>query len=341
MAVENRNHIVFVSIDGDRPERNGIDVFARTNSQLQFIRFIPMRSTLFGLALSQDGRTLFIANDGGVAVLRADLAAQGDIVLRYLAISDNPGTIEVAVSPDARFIYFSNESMKSVGVVGFNWDAATGREAQWHVIGAIATNLAPVGLTLSSDGRWLYATSEIKPSIIRPCPGNGVPRAQGTLQVIDTQQAQSASTKAVVSSVTAGCSPVRVALSPDDTTVWVTARGDNRILAFDAQALRTNASRAQRASVDVGSAPVGLALIDDGKVGIVANSNRFNQSAGRATATAFDTTKALEGQPAVLTTLQTGAFPREVTESPDHQVIYITNYGSDSFQVIQEQALLP
>ncbi|MGH9470326.1 MAG: hypothetical protein ACRD1N_08290 [Terriglobia bacterium] len=37
---------------------------------------------------------------------------------------------------------------------------------------------------------------------------------------------------AVLATVDAGCSPVRMAESADKTVLWVSARGDNRVLAL-------------------------------------------------------------------------------------------------------------
>ncbi len=37
----------------------------------------------------------------------------------------------------------------------------------------------------------------------------------------------------------------------------------------------------------------------------------------------------------VVRTIATGAFPREITVGPDGQTLYLTNYDSDTFQVIE------
>jgi hypothetical protein len=54
--------------------------------------------------------------------------------------------------------------------------------------------------------------------------------------------------------------------------LWATALRSNALLAFRATSL--SAPPALQAVVRVGSAPVGLALIDNGHIALVANSNR-------------------------------------------------------------------
>ena len=67
---------------------------------------------------------------------------------------------------------------------------------------------------------------------------------------------------------------MRVALAPDGTEAWVTALQSNALLAFNAKSLLVHPASALQAVIPVGSEPVGLALVDDGQLALVANSNR-------------------------------------------------------------------
>jgi len=53
--------------------------------------------------------------------------------------------------------------------------------------------------------------------------------------------------------VAAGCQPVRVAVSPDGRTVWVTALQSDALLGFSAAGLLGDPSRALQAVVRVGA----------------------------------------------------------------------------------------
>ncbi len=320
---------VFVSVASDNPNDNGIEVFQRNGSTLTRAGLIPLTGTPLGLALSPDGSTLFVANGQGVAALSAPTLEGGQQPqAHYLQIQGAPGTIEVQPSADGRFVFFTNESLASIGVASFASDA-------WRMEGAIPADRAPVGMALSHDGRWLYVTSEIRPSPLRTCSEGGRQRAAGTLRVIDAQKAPTDPSHAVVAEVPAGCSPVRVALSGDGATAWVTARGDNSVVAFDTAAHGAAPNPVQVSSVATGPAPVGIALVNNGSRLLVADSNRFAGSTAGSTVEVIDPGDA-SNKPTLLKSIPAGAFPREIRESPQRDVIFVTNYGSDTVEVIPE-----
>src|SRR5262249_27968257 len=63
--------------------------------------------------------------------------------------------------------------------------------------------------------------------------------------VINVAKAESWPQDALVSTVAAGCSPVRVVVSLDRKTVWVTARGSDQLLTFSSQALTRDPAHAR------------------------------------------------------------------------------------------------
>ena len=66
----------------------------------------------------------------------------------------------MAASPDGRFAFVTLEDSQRAAV--FNLGAALSRGfGPADYVGSIPLELAPVGITVSPDGRWLYATSEI------------------------------------------------------------------------------------------------------------------------------------------------------------------------------------
>lgn len=139
-----------------------------------------------------------------------------------------------------------------------------------------------MGLAVSPDGRWLYATSEIgvasqHATSLRastasapttagaaalstgagPCPGTIAGEAPGTLSVINLRRAESDPAHSVAVTVNAGFQPVRVITSADGTQVWVTARASDDLLCFSAARLVSAPADALVAAVRVGEAPVG------------------------------------------------------------------------------------
>ena len=227
------------------------------------VRTIAIAPGVQGNSLTPDGRYLLLADgvNGAivVSVTRSETGA-GRAVLGSLAqpgAHGLGGAIEVVSSPDGRYAFISVEYETRIAV--YNLHAALADHfSRSSYIGSIPVGQLVDGLAISPDGRWLYATSEI-----------------GTLSVIRLASAERQPSRSVVSTVPAGCNPTRVVPSPDGRTVWVAARGSNQLLAFSSAKLRTDPAHAQLTAVGVGAAPVGLALINNGREVVIADSDRF------------------------------------------------------------------
>jgi DNA-binding beta-propeller fold protein YncE len=202
----------------------------------------------------------------------------------------------------------------------------------------------------------------VPPQVAARLPGHGVAelersgcvqrdaarsRANGVLVTIDVAKAEALAEgssgkearAAVISAVDAGCSPVRGAVTADGGLVYVTARGDDRVLVFDTKKLedarkleQDSESPLVRAFATGGAAPVGLRLFDGDKRLLVANSNRFAGGAGSATVLDVNA----GAKPQVLQTIRTGEFPRNITASPDGRTLYMTVFGGDELMVLRE-----
>jgi len=84
----------------------------------------------------------------------------------------------------------------------------------------------------------------------------------------------------------------------------------------------------------VGAAPLGIVIGESGKRVIVANSNRNTKEADApSTLTVIDTTQN-GGKGAAIGTVQAGIFPRELSLSPDQRTLYVSNYGSQSLEIV-------
>jgi DNA-binding beta-propeller fold protein YncE len=123
-------------------------------------------------------------------------------------------------------------------------------------------------------------------------------------------------------------------LSPDGERAYVSSRGTNDLLVFDTQRLRTDTAHALVAVVPVGTAPVGIAVIDSGRKVIVTSSNRFGAPTDPQDLTVVDATRVSEGRGAVIGSISVGAFPRELRVTADGRTLLLTNFGSQSLQVI-------
>jgi DNA-binding beta-propeller fold protein YncE len=295
-----------------------------------------------GEALTRDGRYLLAADGaGGAAVISVGRAEQGGSGALLGTLNDpaGGGAIEVAVSPDGRFAFVSLEGSAAIAVFNLRQALTWGFGAS-DFVGTIPVGLAPVGLAVSPDGRWLYATSEIAPGA-RPSPGTrgSRPGTQGTLTVISLRRAETDPAGSVVSTVLAGCSPVRVITSADGGVVWVTARESDRLLGFSAARLLTDPAHSVVASVQVGEAPVGLALADHGTRIVVADSNRFQATGASSSLALVSVPAALAGRPALTGYLPAGGFPREMALEPDGTTLLVANFMSQQLEAVSVAGL--
>jgi len=79
-----------------------------------------------------------------------------------------------------------------------------------------------------------------------------------------------------------------------------------------------------------GTAPVGIRLFHNDQLLAVANSNRFNTGTANSTVLFV----AVPASASVLQTTQTGLFPREIWVGSDDATLYLTNYDSNTLEVI-------
>jgi len=322
---------------------SAIAVFSDGRSAPRLVRTIAVPGNALGVGLADEGRYLLIANGDGatvVSVARAEAGAPHPVlgVLRAPARAGlvGGGAIEVASSPDGRFAFVSLEGSAELAVYDLRAALAEHFGGAGYV-GSVPVGRLPVGLAVSRDGRWLYAISEIATG--RSHPRLGYRGSHGTLSVVNMATAERDPRDAVVATVSAHCSPVRVALSPDGRTVWVTARGDNQLLAFSAARLRSDPTQALLAAVRVGEAPVGLAVVDGGRQVVVADSNRFGAQGARSSLTVINAAAALAHRPAVLGTIPAGSFPREMSLEPDGRTLLVGNYASRQLEAVNVSAL--
>lgn len=308
-----------------------VAVFSDTGRQPRLVRTISLPYNALGNSLTSDGRYLLVADAGDgatvVSVARAEAglphAVLGTLSAAPGSAGGSGGAIEATSSLDGRYAFVSIEYGSGVAVYDLRAALADHFRRSTYV-GSVPLGQAVVGLAVSPDDRWLYATSELA--------GNS--QVEGSLSVISLAKAERRPAGSVVATALAHCGSVRVVVSPDGDTVWVTARESDQLLGFSAAKLRSDPAHALLAAVRVGEAPVGLALVDGGREIVVADSNRFGAPGARAELTLVSTSSALAHRPAVLGTLPAGGFPREMALEPDGRTLLVGNFASQELEVV-------
>lgn len=231
---------LFVSLDATRlppgtgaNDTSALAVLRLTGSQqAQLVHLYRTPPNPLGLTLSPDGHLLAVADYGGVLFFDVAQTEAGNPHAQIGALATTPtaSTIEALFSPDGRYVFAANENTSNVSVFDLLAPGTgTPSFSATAAVGDIALGPDPVGMALSPDGAHLYVTSEFSPEGARTYGTHLGTPSGGALAVIDVARAERTPATSVVGEEPTGCQPVRVALSPDGTVEWVTARGSNTL----------------------------------------------------------------------------------------------------------------
>jgi DNA-binding beta-propeller fold protein YncE len=318
---------LFVASGSGTTSAGNIAVYRRQGATATFdhaVALPPGNPT--GIRLSHDGQTLAVCVSDQVAFFdttKVQTGAAGALLGTAPTRSVKKTTIDVVFSADDRFVFTSLEYDAQVVVL----DRATR-----SFVGAV-----PIGgdaitaLALSPNGARLYVVAEAASEWRAHNPGGpkATDQVVGSVTVVDVARAETDAAHGELGHVFTGRAPVRIALSPDGNTAWVTARGSNEVVAIDTTKMLDDPEHALLGKVAVGPAPVGLAVVDHGTGLLVANSNRFLQPMANQTAMLVSVRGVAGGAPMmVLGQVAVGAFPRDLVA--DDTAAFLSNFNSGS-----------
>lgn len=340
---------IFVAMIGNATGSTaGVAVLSRRGGIIKLERTVPLRAGGTGAVLTHDGKTLVVAAGASVAFLDAArlTSGHGDPIVGYLNVGDGAGAIYVNVTRDGRTLFVALERARAILVV----DLAKVRAGTFDttvIVGRVPVGLGPIALALANNEKYMYTTSqaappawgwpvECHPEVDQTAPPN---HAKGAVVVIDVERARTDPANAAIAQVPVGCNPVRLVLSPDGNTAWLSLRGEHSLAALDTRKLLTDSSHALITKLPVGTAPVGVAVIDGGKRVIATNSNRFAGGAEDRQSLAVVDASGGAASATVVGRIPAGAFPRELRVTPDGNTLLATNFASKTLEVVDLRRL--
>jgi serine/threonine protein kinase len=284
-----------------------------------------------GGALTRDGKYLLVANGTGievVSVANAEAGAPSILVgtLTVPHIHGNALAVEVVLSRQNKFVFVTLKSRDIMAVFNLKKALTTGAFGSSSYVGSVRLFSSPVGMALSPNGKWLYVTSY--------STSNAIGTGQGVLSVLNVAKAETNPAASVVAHTGAGCAPARVITSADGSTVWVTVRSSNALLAFSASLLRSHPNHALIAKVLVGQTPIGEILVNGGKRIVVADTDVLTTGPTAHNLAVVNVADALAGKPALLGFIHSGLLPREFAVVPGGRYLIVADNGSKQVQVV-------
>jgi YVTN family beta-propeller protein len=240
----------------------------RTTLQIDSLTAVPVGQVPTDVAFSPDGTWAYVTNQWAHTVGIVDARTTRQV--HAVPVSGDP--FRVAVGPEGQQIYVTTNTgnlvlidpaMRRVGrtvhlggnLNGLSINAAGTRvyvgdvggavyelDAAGDVLRRLVVPGRPQGLGLSADGRELYAAGE-----------------DGDLIVVDLE------TGADIARVALGAGGFGLAVTPDQTEIWVTAPTAGRVFVLD------RAARTIRSTIELGGRPRRLAFDRSGALVVIAD----------------------------------------------------------------------
>jgi YVTN family beta-propeller protein len=254
------------------------------------------------LALSPDGRKLYVANSGSVTLINT---VGNAVLVPNTSLPSTPAANSrgIAVSPDGKRVYVTAAS----GVIAMDAalvQAIAAESVSTFSVGS-AQAVAPQSLAISPDGARLFVADDLSGGVVR------------IVTLASRTYVSSAN-------VGAGLVPISVAASPDGATVYAGIADPSRAVSDSIAVLdaKTGAATGPALLLGVGAIPTAIAFAPDGRTAYVANR-------GLNTVAVIDTATAALGSPI------TGFHsPTGLAMSPDGAKLFVSNGGDDTVTAI-------
>ena len=326
----------------------------------------------FGIAVTPDGKDLFVSTGNAVEVLNSQ---NGALAPAQAATIPAPGAKKtVTITRDGKYVL----AAVSNGAYVISATEAENGNAASAVQGQIAPPLEDTSneVFVSSDDKLVFITYQNSGNVavfnlpqaiaghygqagfigMIPLGQASMPQAMaespdgrwlyvtgesqdGRLYLVDMAKAATDPQHALVSSAPAGCAPARVIVSADGQYVWVTDRDSNALVAFSAARLLAKSAQPLVAKVTVGRKPIGLSFVNGGSEIMVADANSGGPP-GADNLALVSTQLALHQKSSDLSGfIPTGQQPRDLALEPDGKTLLSTDTKAGQLLAIDVRSL--
>lgn len=273
----------------------------------------------FRIAISPNGKRAYVANSDSTTL--SIISTKHNKVIGVIDGFDGPSGI--VITSDGNFAYVNNYG-SSQGVGSGHGNTVSVVNLEFNVIvGTIPVGLAPAALAISPNGNFVY--------VINYVDGNPF---TGTMSIINTK------TNTVIDTVSGFFGPFGIAVTPNGRYAYVTNFGSNDFAPFGSTVsiVKLYDNPKIVGTVDVGIQPSGIAITPNGKYAYVSNYNTLyagpnftKLTAGQGTVNIIN----LCTNKVIPPTIPVGNSPNTVTISPNGKFAYVTNFISNTVDVIQ------
>ncbi len=273
----------------------------------------------FRVAISPSGKKAYVANSNGTTLSVID--TKHNTVTEVIDGFDGPSGI--VITPNGKYGYVNNYggpdgvgsgNGRTVSVVDLHANA---------IVEDIIVDLAPAALAMAPDGKFVYVINYV----------DGTPNT-GTLSIIRTKD------NTVVDTVPGLFGPFGIAITPDGKHAYVTNFGSNDFAPIGTTVSVVSLHHHPKIvdTIDVAIQPSGIAITPNGRYAYVSNYNTLyagahftNLTPGAGTVNIIDT----HTHEVIPPTIAVGQSPNTVTVSPNGKYAYVTNFISNTVNVIQ------
>jgi DNA-binding beta-propeller fold protein YncE len=318
----------------------GITILEHIDDTIREVRSIPLTQQLGKIVLTHDEAILVAAANNQVTFLDVARLTSGqqNPVLGNIVDVRFGGAESLVITSDDKFLFVSQNMAAVISVIdlgkvrksGFGNDAIVG-----HIPGVARSS----GLTLSPDGRFLYATDQEAPARLKPqktCPVSTTASGlEGAILIIHVARAKTNPEASVISTVTAGCHPVRLRLSADGNTLYTANQAvEGALLAFDTRPVAKGQPLELLWRLPIGPEPVDVAVIESHQRLVVTTRKRGALGEEPSNLLVIDPARITSGNAAIVGVIPAELNPRDLSLTNDGRLLMVTNRASRTLQII-------